>query len=202
MRKPAEHNSDDLIQVTGKWQIERITILFFVSLPGIAHVFTPVFVTAETQFKCKDDESNRNFTSDPLEVCQENCLEYEYDKSFWKSTIIMEWDLVCDKMFYRELSEIILWFGLAVGTLISGIVSDKYGRKTAIYLMSQLLFGFGFLMTSMPNFISFVLVWFITGVAAMGVYTVSFVWCMECVSKEWRTTTGMIMGLSWPVGRY
>ena len=53
--------------------------------------------------------------------------------------------------------------GFACGTFGAGLISDNYGRKFAIMLMSQLLFGCGILTATMPNYITFVLLWFLTG---------------------------------------
>ena len=39
------------------------------------------------------------------------------------------------------------------------------------------------------------------GVAAIGVYTVCFVWAMESVSGRWKTFVGMGMNFAWPIGR-
>ena len=40
------------------------------------------------------------------------------------------------------------------------------------------------------------------GVAAIGVYTVCFVWAMESVSGRWKTFVGMGMNYAWPIGRW
>ncbi len=75
----------------------------------------------------------------------------------------MQWELVCDRSNLALLAKMIFFAGFATGTFCAGIISDRYGRKPAIVLMAQLLFGSGILATIMPNYISFVLVWFFTG---------------------------------------
>lgn len=40
------------------------------------------------------------------------------------------------------------------------------------------------------------------GIAAIGVFTVCFVWAMESVSGRWKTFVGMTMNYAWPIGRY
>ena len=44
-----------------------------------------------------------------------------------------------------------------LGTFLAGLISDTYGRKTAIVLMSQMLFGCGILTATMPNYVTFVM---------------------------------------------
>ena len=41
-----------------------------------------------------------------------------------------------------------------------------------------------------------------TGAAAIGVYTVCFVWAIESVSGRWKTFVAMGMNYAWPIGRY
>jgi hypothetical protein len=54
-----------------------------------------------------------------------SCNSWEYDKSFWRRTIIQEWDLVCDRKPLRKLTQQVTFFGLLCGAFISGILSDK-----------------------------------------------------------------------------
>jgi MFS family permease len=57
----------------------------------------------------------------------------------------------------------IFFGGFAVGTFGAGIISDLYGRKSAIMLMAQLLFGCGILTAAMRNMVGFTIMWFFTG---------------------------------------
>ena len=56
-----------------------------------------------------------------------------------------------------------IFAGFAVGTFGAGWLSDSYGRKTAIILLSQLLFGAGILASTMTTFSGFLILWFLTG---------------------------------------
>ena len=117
----------------------------------------------------------------------------------------------------------ILFSGFGAGTFLAGLLSDYYGRRTAIMLQSQLLFGVGILATVMPNYTTFVLLWFVTGtkrisilsllvkltmiftiyvtgMAAIGVYTVCFVWAMESVAGRYKTYVGVFMNYIWATG--
>lgn len=191
----------------GKWQLQNIAIVFVIGIPGLAHIFSSVFVAAKTDYWCADDLQPGD---DPLvanisknkEACRENCTKYEFDHSFWENTIIMEWDLTCGKSDLSVLAKMVFFSGFAAGTFGAGLISDTYGRRSAIILMSQLLFGAGILSTTMPSYTTFVIMWFFTGVAAVGVYTVCFVWAMESVSGRWKSFMGMGMNYGWPLGRF
>ena len=43
---------------------------------------------------------------------------------------------------------------------------------------------------------------FFQGIAAIGVFTVCYVWAMESVSGRWKTFIGMTMSYAWPISRY
>jgi MFS family permease len=90
-------------------------------------------------------------------------IRYAFDHSFWESTILIEWGLVCEQSYKGTMAKMLLFTGFGTGTFVSGLISDKYGRKSAIVLMAQLLFGCGILTSTMPTYVSFVFFWYLTG---------------------------------------
>ena len=103
----------EIIGDVGKWQIQRILIVFVIGIPGIAHVFSAAFIAAKTDYWCKDDLPNNwsNYTLDTLpkgiltsknvtELCASNCKEYGFDHSFWTDTLISQFSLVCDSSYF------------------------------------------------------------------------------------------------------
>ena len=47
----------------------------------------------------------------------------------------------------------------------------------------------------------FIVFYFLLGIAAMGTYTVCFVWAMESVSGRYKTFISTFMNFGWPIGR-
>ena len=66
-------------------------------------------------------------------------------------------------MFILVVAKMLFFAGFAVGTFGAGLISDRYGRKSAIVLMAQLLFGCGILTATMSNVVGFTIMWFFTG---------------------------------------
>lgn len=207
-KRPKDKMSE-IIGEFGRWQLQKIAIVFIIGVPGLCHIYGSVFVAATSDFRCSDDiidipidevVYNKSLS---IDTCSKSCEgDYIFDKSFWTSTLRIQWGLVCEKNFLATIGKMTLFAGFGAGTFGAGLISDNYGRKPAIVLMSQMLFGCGILASIMPNYISFVIVWFLTGVAAIGVYTVGFVWAMESVSGRWKTFVGMTMNFSWPIARF
>ena len=47
-----------------------------------------------------------------LGYCVPQCVHYDFDHSFWVSTMVTEWDLVCEKTWLKTLAKMLLFTGL------------------------------------------------------------------------------------------
>lgn len=59
------------------------------------------------------------------------------------NTWTSEWNLVCDNEYMKSVGEMFFLVGVATGGLISGYLSDKFGRKTMLFIsvVFQTIFG-------------------------------------------------------------
>ncbi|MEE6524553.1 hypothetical protein FKM82_024094, partial [Ascaphus truei] len=62
-----------------------------------------------------------------------------YDKSVFSSTIVTEWDLVCDMRAMRQLAQSIYMVGVMAGSLAIGPLSDKFGRRSLMISSNVLM---------------------------------------------------------------
>ena len=69
------------------------------------------------------------------------CTEWNYDSGKFVNTVTEQFDLVCDKRFYPNLAQSIFFSGVFVGVFCSGIISDRFGRKPAMFLFLCILIG-------------------------------------------------------------
>ena len=200
------------------------------SISGLAHIFHAGFITPKQRFWCNkalDEAGNNipppwtveckyndtittmvdvwpsNMTTDKklLGHCIPECVDYEFDPDFWVSTLVTEWDLVCEKSWLKTLAKMLLFTGLALGSFCSGLVSDRFGRKIAIWSSSVTMCIFGIITSFVPWYPVFVFCWWITGTMAIACYTAAFVWAMEVAAGKYKVFISMSMNYSWPTCR-
>ena len=51
-----------------------------------------------------------------LGYCVPGCVDYQFDDEFWVSTMVTEWDLVCEKSWLKTLAKMLLFTGFALGS--------------------------------------------------------------------------------------
>lgn len=72
------------------------------------------------------------------------CTEWEFDMNdSLGNTWISEWNLVCDSEYLKNVAEMFFLVGVATGGIISGYLSDKFGRRTMLFwsVIFQTIFG-------------------------------------------------------------
>lgn len=46
-----------------------------------------------------------------LGYCVPGCVDYQFDDEFWVSTMVTQWDLVCEKSWLKTLAKLLLFTG-------------------------------------------------------------------------------------------
>ncbi|KAM9333353.1 organic cation/carnitine transporter 2 [Pholidichthys leucotaenia] len=128
---------------------------------------------------------------------QEGCLDgWEYSKEIYQSTIVTEWDLVCDNKWKVPFASSTLFVGYLVGSLISGQLSDRYGRKKVVFI-SLGVQGVAVLLQSFSqSWKMFCIMFLCVGASQISLYISAFVLGTELLSKTMRvvfTTLGAFL---------
>ncbi|XP_038045314.1 organic cation transporter protein-like [Patiria miniata] len=116
---------------------------------------------------------------------------WEYDTRQYKTTIITEFDLVCDDRGTPSILQSVYFGGLLVGSLFFGSLADFIGRKPATYLASALLLLMSLGNIFSPSIVVYAILRFFVAAGAMGAFICVFVLVNEFLSPNRRVLVGI-----------
>ncbi|XP_054424869.1 solute carrier family 22 member 16 [Pteronotus mesoamericanus] len=120
------------------------------------------------------------------------CLDgYIYDKSKWDSTVVTQWDLVCNREWFARLIQPTFMFGVLLGALIFGYLSDRVGRRSVLWFTSIGMYLFGIAAAFTLDYYSFMLARFLLAIVSSGYLVVVFVYVTEFIGRKARTWASM-----------
>ncbi|KAF5272906.1 hypothetical protein FQA39_LY07672 [Lamprigera yunnana] len=210
----------DLIESTignfGIWQCEVSILLSLLKLPLAWVQLSIVFIAPPTEFWCKRARDESHMSTDSRPTNSDHCRMwnilnignqtipciwgYEYNRTVVNSSIITEWNLVCDHAYLVELTQMILMFGVLLGSIAIGQAADKFGRKKVLIVTMVLQTIFAFSITIVPWYAAFTFIRFLLGFVNGGTMVVSFVLCMEIVGGKWRTIVPILYQIPFGIG--
>ncbi|XP_036607868.1 solute carrier family 22 member 4 isoform X2 [Trichosurus vulpecula] len=117
----------------------------------------------------------------------EPCLDgWEYSQDTYLSTIITEWNIVCDENWKPPLTTSLFFVGVLMGSFISGQLSDRFGRKNILFGTMAVQTGFSFLQIFSVNWEMFTVLFVIVGMGQISNYVVAFILGTEILGKSVR----------------
>ncbi|CAG9773021.1 unnamed protein product [Ceutorhynchus assimilis] len=205
-RTSSEEEEEDIISNAigefGRWQLLLTFILSLVNIPCTWHIFAPTFHAREREYFCVEPLGNCQQSSDACWMNQlfngtcstdnnslVKCQNWEFQGE--GITITSEFNLVCDRKTLINLAEMVFLAGVAVGGLVSGIISDKYGRKKTLLASIFVQCTLGTIIAFVPWFELYVVLRCLLGFFSVSVVFSGFVLAIELVGGHWRTITGI-----------
>ncbi|XP_041035785.1 solute carrier family 22 member 6-A-like [Carcharodon carcharias] len=140
----------------------------------------------------------RNTTEYDTQICTDG---WTYDRSQFKTTVVTEWDLVCDQKSLKWILQSVYMAGLLMGAIILGRLSDKFGRRTLLlwsYFQLAASGTCGAFSTSYPLFCF----WrFLCGMATSGIILNTFSLRVEWIPTRFRTYAEMVSSYIYTSGQ-
>ncbi|XP_056262624.1 solute carrier family 22 member 6 [Pseudoliparis swirei] len=141
-------------------------------------------------------------TEDTLDVDLQGCADgWSYNMTDMSSTIISEWDLVCDQRSLKQMGQTVYMGGVLVGALVFGGLSDRYGRRILLLISNLLMAVSGTCVAFSTSFPLFCLFRFGCGMALSGLGLNTFSLILEWIPTRLRTVVGAITGYSYTLGQ-
>ncbi|XP_044280533.1 solute carrier family 22 member 13-like isoform X1 [Varanus komodoensis] len=130
-----------------------------------------------------------------------SCQEGWVYPSKREPSLVTQFDLVCDRKDLIDISQSIFMLGLLAGALVSGMLSDRYGRRP-LSLLSLLIVGmFGVATAFAPNFYVYSMLRFLVGVSISGASISILALGIEWVGVNYRPHTIVIAHLGFATGQ-
>ncbi|XP_076253965.1 carcinine transporter [Rhynchophorus ferrugineus] len=145
------------------------------------------------------DFSNRSLDKSlwPIEKCR---YGWEYDISLIQSSIVIDFDLVCDKDIYPTIALVALNLGGPFGVYFFGWLNDRIGRKKTFFLCLTTFITGGILTAISQDFWSWASSRFVIGLTIPAIYQIPFIISLELVGPNYRSFVTVLTCLFYTVG--
>ncbi|KAG8223256.1 hypothetical protein J437_LFUL001532 [Ladona fulva] len=125
---------------------------------------------------------------------------WEYNSETIFSSIVIDFDLVCDQAIYPTIGLAALNAGGPIGVYLFGLLNDRVGRRISFFsCLATLLFG-GILTAFAPDFWSWAACRFIVGLTIPAVYQIPFIISLELVGPNYRSFVTVMTCLFYTLG--
>jgi MFS family permease len=190
----------------GTYQWIQYVLQMLPAFCGGLHMLSQVPLGATPKHWCKVDNVSSvveyvgfcHYISDDNETLP--CQQWEYDRTFYESTIVTDWDLVCDRRWMAAVAQSIYMFGCIVASVTLGQISDRYGRWKVLVPTGILQMVFALGCAFVHNYVLYVILRFLIAVNANGAYMIGFVMTMEMTPDRYRTPIGISFQLMFALG--
>ncbi|XP_064900478.1 solute carrier family 22 member 6-like isoform X2 [Columba livia] len=127
---------------------------------------------------------------------------WTYRDGIFTRTVVTEWDLVCEAKALRDVAQSIYMAGVLLGSILFGVLSDRWGRRLVLSCCYLQLGASGTVTSVAPTFVTYCLCRCLGGMAMAGVSINSASLCMEWIPTGARAVVGTINGYSYTLGQF
>jgi len=215
---------DEVLQHIGQfgpYQLRILVLFLFTIFPITYQTLIMVFIAFEPPWMCVEGSSSclgANFTnSSSVEVfstatkpkslyerrCSLNRTDWKFaDYDLYDGpqlTVVNQFDLVCGRAFQASLANSMLFFGWAVGAIVLGIISDKFGRQKVLFPSLLAVVIIAFSMAFAKAYWIVAVCRFVIGFFEAGCFITMFVLATELVGPEKRALAGTLVWIYFTV---
>ncbi|XP_043194615.1 organic cation transporter protein-like [Amphibalanus amphitrite] len=215
-----EETFDDLLELAGGGGRFQLLLVFATSLGALTaaiDTFCIVFKVDSPDHWCVRDAANNSLSCVPTEAgCEVEscfvpgsnatdgprpaCVQWQFDHSVYQSTVVTDFELVCDRSDLRSMVFTVQMLAALVAAPLFGILGDWYGRARGAAVTVILFTVFAPLMAAATSLWTLLVGAAATAATHTGLYICLFTLCMESVGERHRSVAGLVWVLPWAAG--
>ncbi|KAL5273011.1 hypothetical protein ACFFRR_000030 [Megaselia abdita] len=187
----------------GEWNLVWVGIISLLQITFGLQTFAFPFQTVNKDFWCaglpstpfSSENSSLNscvFEGDDPSLPPAKCSNFEFSHEYYGTTIIEDFNLVCDRKYLIASVETCGILGTVLASVISGWISDKYGRKPILMISLFLQVSLGTLLAFSNTLVMLMILRVLVGFATSSVFILNDVLVMELVSPKYRSAVGIL----------
>ncbi|XP_004485321.2 solute carrier family 22 member 11 [Dasypus novemcinctus] len=135
------------------------------------------------------------------EASTEPCVDgWVYDRSTFTSTVVTQWDLVCDSQALKPMAQSIFLAGVLVGSALWGLLSSRLGRKRILSWSCLQMAVCSTSVTFAPNFLLYCGLRFLAALGVSGIILTTSALMVEWTTTGRRASTMTVQGCAFSVG--
>ncbi|VIO97102.1 Uncharacterized protein BM_BM11809 [Brugia malayi] len=116
-----------------------------------------------------------------------------YDDNIYIDTLVTEYDLVCDRKYWVDLTSMAFYIGSFIGNVLFGYIADKFGRRVSFFSILATLVICGTMNAFAWDTYSFTVLRFLTGLAFPALFQLPFILSMEFMGKSGRIFSSIML---------
>lgn len=168
-----------------------------IELCRIGVIQNTFYNSSDTCETCHNFEQEMSISNISLD---HTCEKFVYNDDSINNSIVTSFDLVCDYQWLRDTLFSLGNVGLAVGSFFGGNLTDYFGRKWIMFLMTAFGVISLFLQASIQNIASITAFWTLAKVASQIKYLAYSSYTMEIVGPDWRAFAGQMNHIYYSLG--
>lgn len=205
----------------GPYQTIQAVLVYILLWASGFQLLIGVFIAYRPEYECAaTNHVNQSLLNDSYFIKDEKCqikifqnatnglvlksveqctsgFKYSLDK---QSTIVTEFDLICDRANLAELLQTLIMAGQLVGSACTSSLSDRVGRKTVHLGCNLLTLILGISVAFSPNYTMLAALKFILGLLLQGMMLPGAVFTIELFPEDTRFWCELFGALFWTTG--
>ncbi|XP_064103328.1 beta-alanine transporter-like [Macrobrachium nipponense] len=128
------------------------------------------------------------------------CPTRDFNLTDFPSTVVTEWDLVCNRRFLYSTTFSASFFVRLFTSPFTGFIIDAFGRRLSLLVSLALFIPSGLLAAASTNFVMYLILRILVAQFDMCCYMASYVLCLELSGKSQRSMLGVLFSVPWALG--